>query len=162
MKPFDDEWRLGDTYLTSIGQYGFQVTPIQMLRAYSAIANGGTLVTPHVIKGEQGSTKELNLDLADLKVVTEGMRRTVIQERGTARALERKDLEIAAKSGTAELGASKAQVNSWIAGYFPYDKPQYAFILFMEYGPRSNTVGAGSVMGKVFDWMSENRKEYFE
>ncbi len=162
MKTFGDEWRLGDTYLTSIGQYGFQATPIQMLRAYSAIANGGTLVTPHVIKGEQGSTKELNLDATDLKVVTEGMRRTVIQERGTARSLERKDLEIAAKSGTAELGASKAQVNSWIAGYFPYDKPQYAFILFMEYGPRSNTVGAGSVMGKVFDWMAVHRPEYFE
>ncbi len=162
LKTFDDEWRLGDTYLTSIGQFGFQTTPIQMLRAYSALANGGTLVTPHVIKGEQGETKELNLDANDLKVVTEGMRRTVVQNGGTARALERKDLAIAAKSGTAELGASKAHVNSWIAGYFPYEAPQYAFILFMEYGPRSNTVGAGSVMGKVFDWMAEHRKEYFE
>ncbi len=161
-KTFGDEWRLGDTYLTSIGQFGFQVTPIQMLRAYSAIANGGTLVTPVVKKGEQGTTKNLNLDMNDLKIVTEGMRRTVVQEGGTARALERSDVEIAAKSGTAELGASKAHVNSWIAGYFPYDKPKYAFILFMEYGPRSNTVGAGSVMGKVFDWMKENRKEYFE
>lgn len=160
MKTFDEEWRLGDTYNTSIGQYGFQVTPLQMLRAYAAIANGGTLVTPHVIKGEQGSREELNLDLNDLKVVTEGMRSTVTHERGTAKALNRKDTEIAAKSGTAELGAAKAQVNSWIAGYFPYDKPKYAFVLFMEYGPRSNTVGAGSVMGKVFDWMAENRKEY--
>lgn len=160
-KTFNDDWRLGDTYLTSIGQYGFQITPIQMLRAYAAIANGGTLVTPHVIKGEQGATVNLNLNQENLKVVTEGMRRTVIQNGGTARALERKDVEIAAKSGTAELGVSKAHVNSWIAGYFPYEKPKYAFILFMEYGPRSNTVGAGSVMGKVFDWMGEHRSEYF-
>ncbi len=161
-KIFDDEWRLGDTYLTSIGQFGFQTTPIQMLRAYAGIANGGTLVTPHVILGEQGDMKELNLDMNDLKVVTEGMRKTVTQAGGTARALERTDVEIAAKSGTAELGASKAHVNSWIAGYFPYEKPKYAFILFMEYGPRSNTVGAGSVMGKVFDWMAIHRPEYLK
>ena len=162
MSHFNDDWRLGDTYLTSIGQYGFQITPIQMLRAYSALANGGTLVTPHVIQGEQGDTQGLDLYPEDLKVVTEGMRRTVIQNGGTARALERKDVAIAAKSGTAELGTSKAHVNSWVAGFFPYEKPKYAFILLMEYGPRSNTVGAGSVMGKVFDWMGEYRKEYFE
>src|SRR3989344_5533171 len=38
---FEDDWRLGDTYFTAIGQFGFLTTPIQMLRAYSAIANGG-------------------------------------------------------------------------------------------------------------------------
>ena len=42
-------WRLGDTYNTSIGQYRFQVTPVQMIRFVSAIANGGQLLTPHVI-----------------------------------------------------------------------------------------------------------------
>lgn len=160
-KTFNDDWRLGDTYLTSIGQYGFQVTPLQMLRAYAALANGGYLVTPHVLKDEQGMRKNIFLNLDDLKVVTEGMRRTVIQDGGTARALERKDVAVAAKSGTAELGTSKAHVNSWIAGFFPYEKPRYAFILFMEYGPRSNTVGASSVMGKVFEWISEHRPEYF-
>lgn len=158
---FNDDWRLGDTYLTSIGQFGFQTTPLQMLRAYAALANGGTLVTPGIIKGEQGSTTPLNLNQDDLNVVQEGMRRTVIQVGGTARALERKDLAIAAKSGTAELGTSKAMVNSWIAGYFPYEEPKYAFILMMEYGPRTNMVGASSVMGKTFDWMAEHRKDYF-
>jgi len=159
---FKDDWRLGDTYLTSIGQFGFQTTPLQMLRAYAALANGGKLVTPHLIRGDSGELKDIGLIPEDLKVVQEGMRATVIQEGGTARALERKDVKIAAKSGTAELGASKAYVNSWIAGYFPYEKPKYAFILFMENGPRSNTVGAGSVMGKVFDWIALNRPEYFE
>lgn len=157
---FNDDWRLGDTYLTAIGQYGFQTTPIQMLRAYAALANKGSLITPVLLKGEKGSTTSLNLDMDALRVVTEGMRQTVIQTGGTARSLERKDVEIAAKSGTAELGASKAHVNSWIAGFFPYQKPKYAFILFMEYGPRSNTVGAGSVMGKVFEWMATERPEY--
>lgn len=159
---FDDEWRVGDTYLTSIGQFGFQSTPLQILRGYAALANGGTLVTPHVIKDAEGAKKDLNLDPSHLAVVQDGMRRTVIQEGGTARALERKDVEIAAKSGTAELGESKANVNSWIAGFFPYEEPRYAFVLLMEYGPRANTVGAGSVMGKVFDWMALNRVEYLK
>lgn len=159
-KVFNDDWRLGDTYLTSIGQFGFKTTPMQMLRAYAAIANGGTLVTPHVIRGEQGATQLLTLNQDDLKVVWEGMRGTVTKVGGTARALEREDVAIAAKSGTAELGESKSMVNSWIAGFFPYKEPKYAFILFMEYGPRTNTVGAGRVMGKVFDWMAEHRKEY--
>jgi penicillin-binding protein 2 len=114
-----------------------------------------------VVKGEQGDTIDLDLNQAHLKIVQEGMRRTVIQDGGTARALERNDLEIAAKSGTAEAGIDNARVNSWIAGYFPYEDPQYAFILMMENGPRSNTVGASSVMGKMFDWMAENRPEYF-
>lgn len=159
---FDDEWRLGDTYLTAIGQYSMQVTPLQMLRAYAALANGGYLVTPHLMKDQVGNRTDLHLKSDALSVVREGMRGTVVQEGGTARALERKDVAIAAKSGTAELGASKAMVNSWVAGFFPYEKPKYAFILMMEYGPRTNTVGASRVMGNVFDWMAENRPEYLE
>jgi penicillin-binding protein 2 len=43
-----DIWRVGDTYNTSIGQYGFQVTPISMVRAIGGIANMGTILTPHL------------------------------------------------------------------------------------------------------------------
>ncbi|HEU4677520.1 MAG TPA: penicillin-binding transpeptidase domain-containing protein [Candidatus Paceibacterota bacterium] len=160
-KVFKDEWRLGDTYLTSIGQFGFQVTPLQMLRAYAAIANGGKLVTPQVVLGAEGDTVDLHLDQSALTVVKEGMREAVTKVGGTARALDRKDVMVAAKSGTAELGTSKAYVNSWVAGFFPYEHPKYVFILLMEYGPRTNTVGSSSVMGKVFEWMATHRKEYF-
>jgi penicillin-binding protein 2 len=49
-KNFNNEiWRIGDTYNTAIGQYGFQVTPIQALRAVSAIATGGELITPSIL-----------------------------------------------------------------------------------------------------------------
>jgi penicillin-binding protein 2 len=161
-KIFNDDWRLGDTYLTSIGQFGVQATPLQMLRGYAALANDGYLVTPQLVKGATGSRVNLNLKQDALKVVRDGMRRAVIQPGGTARALERPDVAVAAKSGTAELGASKAMVNSWIAGFFPYEEPKYAFILMMEYGPRANTVGASRVMGNVFNWMAENRPEYFQ
>ncbi len=159
-KVFDDDWRLGDTYFTSIGQFGFLTTPIQMLRAYAALANGGTLVTPHVLKGEQGATQNLSLNQDYLKIIHEGMRKTVNFDGGTARALERKDVAVAAKSGTAEVGAGNAYVNSWAAGFWPYEDPKYAFILMMDRAPRSNALGATRIMGDVMQWISVNRPEY--
>lgn len=157
---FNDDWRLGDTYFTAIGQFGFLVTPIQMLRAYSALANGGTLITPHVIRGEQGEKTDLHLNQNYLKIIHEGMRETVTLNGGTARALERSDVAIAAKSGTAEIGLNNAYVNSWVAGFWPYEKPKYAFILMMDKAPRSNALGASRIMGDVFEWMSLHRPEY--
>ncbi len=159
---FDDDWRLGDTYFTSIGQFGFLTTPIQMLRAYSALANGGTLVNPHVIRGKQGETLELNLDKNVLKIVHEGMRKTVNMDGGTARSLERKDVAVAAKSGTAEVGVGNAYVNSWAAGFWPYENPKYAFILMMDKAPRSNALGATRIMGDVMEWISIHRSEYLK
>lgn len=157
---FDDDWRLGDTYYTAIGQFGFLTTPIQMVRAYAALGNGGTLVTPHVIKGEQGDTVDLGLNQDYLQIIHEGMRKTVNFPGGTARSLERSDVAIAAKSGTAEIGAGNAYVNSWAAGFWPYEDPQYAFILMMDKAPRSNALGATRIMGDVVEWMSTNRPEY--
>ena len=157
---FNDDWRLGDTYFTAIGQYGFQATPLQMLRAYGALASGGILITPHVIKGNVGSSTDLKLNKNYLKIIHEGMRKTVILPGGTARGLERSDVAIAAKSGTAEIGAGNAFVNSWAAGFWPYEDPKYAFILMMDKAPRSNALGATRIMGGVFDWMAQNRPEY--
>lgn len=157
---FDDDWRLGDTYFTAIGQFGFLTAPIQMLRAYSALANGGYLLTPHVIKGDQSEKIDLNLNPDYLKIIHEGMRKTVNFDGGTARALDRKDVAIAAKSGTAEVGQGNAFVNSWAAGFFPYEEPEYAFILMMDRAPRSNALGATRIMGDVVEWMSQNRPEY--
>ncbi|MCA9358030.1 hypothetical protein KC902_02090 [Candidatus Kaiserbacteria bacterium] len=157
---FHDDWRLGDTYFTAIGQFGFLATPIQMLRAYGALANGGTLINPHVIKGEVGESKDIGLNPDYLQIIHEGMRKTVVYNGGTARGLERKDVAVAAKSGTAEIGAGNAYVNSWAAGFWPYEDPQYAFILMMDKAPRANRLGATTIMGQVFEWMSQNRPEY--
>jgi penicillin-binding protein 2 len=157
---FDDDWRLGDTYTTSIGQFGFLVTPLQMLRAYAALANGGKLFTPHVVKDATPEYTDLHLNPDYLTVVHEGMRMTVTSDRGTALSLRRADVAIAAKSGTAELGLDKAHVNSWVAGFFPYEHPKYSFILLMERAPRSNTLGATTVMNHVFTWMSQHTPQY--
>jgi len=140
-KIFNDDWRLGDTYFTSIGQYGVQVTPIQIIRAVSAIANGGMVIEPKIVADNEPAivNRKVSVSDANLQIVREGMRQGVLV--GTAKGLNYQDFEIAAKTGTAELGVSKEDVNSWTTGFFPYEKPRYAFVVVMERGSRHNTIG---------------------
>lgn len=158
-----DPWRIGDTYHTSIGQYGFQVTPIQMVRAVGALANEGTLYTPHFILGDEDMEKivekvELKKEYYD--IVHDGMRQAVTY--GTAVALNVPYVKVAAKTGTAQLGVLKNRVNSWTVGFFPYENPKYAFTILMESGPSNGSVGASSIMRQLLDWMSIYTPEYFE
>jgi penicillin-binding protein 2 len=158
-----DPWRIGDTYHTAIGQYGFQVTPMEMARATAAIANDGKLLTPHLVLGD--TTKENQVTVVNLKkdyfnTVQEGMREAV--STGTAVGLNVPYVQVAAKTGTAQLGVAKNKVNSWVIGFFPYQNPKYAFAIMMEAGPNTNSVGASSVMRQLLDWMSVNTPEYFK
>lgn len=156
----DEEWRLGDTYHTSIGQYGYLVTPIQMARATAAIANGGTLLTPKIAKHVPTEKKDLGLDPSHLQVIRQGMRLGV--QDGTARGLSYSDLAFAAKTGTAEVGTTKGYVNSWVIGFFPYENPRYAFATVLEHGPSKNLIGATAAMRNFFDWARYEKKELFE
>lgn len=153
-----EAWRVGDTYNTSIGQYGFQVTPVQAVKAFAAIANGGMLLEPTVVLGERRPAVKLNFNPDNLQVVKEGMRQGVVS--GTAANLNLPFIKVAAKTGTAELGSRKEFVNSWVTGFFPYDNPRYAFAVVMEKGPHENTIGALYVIRQLLEWMNENTPEY--
>jgi len=158
-----DPWRIGDTYHTAIGQYGFQVTPMEMARAVAAIANNGKLLTPHLVLSD--FEKENQISLIDLKkeyfdIVRQGMREAVTY--GTALALNVPYAEVAAKTGTAQIGIAKNKVNSWVIGFFPYTNPKYAFVMMMEAGPSTNSTGASSIMRELLDWMSVNTPGYFK
>ena len=120
---------MGDTYHTAIGQFGFQVTPLQLLSAYGALANGGILRTPHFARGETSASRDLGLSETHLTVIREGVRQSV--QEGTARSLARSDVRIAAKTGTAEVGEGNQFINSWVAGYFPYVHPKSAFVALL-------------------------------
>lgn len=156
-----DIWRLGDTYFTSIGQYGFQVTPIQMVRGIAMIANEGKILEPHLLKDAEPvvDMEVTNIDHKTYQIVKEGMRLAV--EEGTAKGLNLSDVKIAAKTGTAELGITKANVNSWTVGFFPYENPKYAFAVVMEKGDRHNLIGGVAVTRRLFDWILWNKPEYF-
>lgn len=159
---FDGEpWRIGDTYHTSIGQYGVLVTPLQMARMAAAIANEGTLVKPTILKQATSTVavgEKLPVPKGYFDIVHEGMQLAV--KEGTAKGLDTPSVSVAAKTGTAELGVSKEQVNSWVIGFWPFDKPRYAFVVAMEKGARTNTIGGVFVMRTLFDWMAGNLPEY--
>ncbi len=159
----DGVWRIGDTYHTAIGQYGFQVTPIEMARAVASIANSGELLTPHfILEDIEKENKTLALDFKKeyFNVVQKGMRLAVTN--GTAITLNVPYTHVAAKTGTAQLGVAKNKVNSWVIGFFPYENPKYAFTVMMEAGPSTNGVGASFILRQLLDWMSINSADYFK
>jgi penicillin-binding protein 2 len=156
-----EPWRLGDTYHSVIGQYGFQVTPLQVVRAIGAVANYGTLLHPTILANDTSLIKNaehITLPRTEFDVVHEGMRLSAIQ--GTAVALNVDYVKIGAKTGTAELGVNKDFDNSWVTGFFPYDNPRYSFVVMMEHGPIHNVIGAPYVARQLFDWMHVNTPEY--
>ncbi len=160
----DPQWRIGDTYHTAIGQYGFQVTPLQMARVVGAIATNGALVTPTILAASTTPIHQPARDISStipanfFQIVREGMRLAVTE--GTGTGLNVPSVAIAAKTGTAELGVEKADVNSWVIGFFPYETPRYAFAVVMEHGHRENTIGGVFVMRQFIDWLAQTAPEY--
>lgn len=150
-----DPWRIGDTYNTSIGQYGLQVTPIQMLRAVSGIASKGSLVTPTIIKNAEGNDvsniEKLPFSENTYTPVHDGMRMVVTE--GTAQSLNNNILHVAAKTGTAQI-KQNTRINSWSIGFFPYENPKYAFTVIMENGPKVSS-GASNAFKPVVQLFAE-------
>src|SRR3989338_389936 len=110
-----DIWRLGDTYITSIGQYGTQITPINAARFTAAIANRGKVLKPTLLASSTPEVqKSLDFRKEDWKIVHEGMRESVTY--GTSAGLNVLYVKTAAKTGTAEIGAGKKYVHSWSIG----------------------------------------------
>lgn len=158
-----DIWRIGDTYNTSIGQYGFQVTPIQATRAVAALANGGKMIEPTILFGDTSRpSKTVQLPIQNpeyYRIISEGMRMTVTE--GTAQATNVPYIEIAAKTGTAQVGVRNQYINSWIVGFFPYQNPKYAFVLLLERGPATTTYGASPTFRMFLDLVQMRAPEYF-
>lgn len=157
---FNEPWYLGDTYHTVIGQYGTQVTPVQIARAVTAMANEGTLLVPTILKGD-GPHVDRTIDLpkSEFEIVHEGMRLSTLI--GTTVGINVPYAHFAGKSGTAELGAEKANVNSWVTGFWPYENPKYAFAVTLEHGSVHNLIGAVAVMRGTLDTLNRVAPEYF-
>jgi penicillin-binding protein 2 len=148
-KVFNEPWYLGDTYFTAIGQYSMQVTPLQMARAVAAVANGGRLLTPTLVKGQIPNYTRVPVAATALAVVREGMRQGVTS--ALASAINLSYVDVAAKTGTAQTGTRNQYDNSWLIGFFPYDHPQYAFSVVLERGPPNAGGQAVQVMRQLFE-----------
>ncbi len=144
---FNDAWRDGDTVNLSIGQGPITVTPLQMAVATSAIANGGRVYTPRLVRGMRAAGEEIFSELPPamvhdlqwspeaLRVVRGGMRDVIMGERGTARNARVPGLTYAAKTGTAEYGPKdEGRKHAWMVAFAPYEQPQYAIALLVADG----------------------------
>jgi penicillin-binding protein 2 len=158
-KVFEEDWRLGDTYHTAIGQYGFQVTPLQVVRYIASIANGGTLMTPQIVAGAKPEGKSVGIKDSDLEIVREGMRAGVT-DGGTAAAMNMGGIDIAGKTGTAQIGTHNQYMNSWAVGFWPYENPRYAFAVVLEKGPSTSLSGASPAMAPFLQWLRDTKPEY--
>ena len=160
--PEDPAWRIGDTYHTAIGQYGFQITPIQAVRYVAAIANGGKLLTPQLFASSTAEYRSIGIPDADLEVVREGMRLGVTSQRSDAieKFFNMSGIELAGKTGTAQIGAHNQWINSWSVGFWPASHPRYAFAAVLERAPAGTPSGAAPGMLPFFQWLISAHPEY--
>ncbi|MCT0199136.1 penicillin-binding protein 2 [Synechococcus sp. CS-1325] len=144
-----EDWTSVDTITSSIGQGAVAVTPLQMARLYAAIANGGWLVTPHLVDRPM-SRQWLGLKPSTLAVLRQGLREVVTQ--GTATLLNIPGLPpVAGKTGTAE--DPPRQDHAWFGGYAPAEKPNLVIIAFGENsGGYGGTVAAPMVKALMTTW----------
>jgi len=143
--PGETPWIVEDIASASIGQSVVLVTPLQLARAYAVFANGGYLITPHLVEGKRNwrSGKYLQkVDIAEttLDTIRRGLRKVVTSGTGMAINLDTSIFPpVAGKTGTAE-DTSGGSDHSWFACFAPYDYGEIVIVAFAQ-----NTPGGGSV-----------------
>ncbi len=145
--------------------YGVEVTPMQTLTLYNAIANNGEMVKPQFvseIKEKNKTIKKFEKEVINPKICSEGTIKKLkavmenVVRRGTAKSIYSKDFSMAGKTGTAQVnygvngGIDKHYISSFV-GFFPVDKPKYTCIVVVH--KPNTTTGSyygADVAGPVF------------
>ena len=168
----DRPWRVADTRLVAVGQGSLTATPLQIARMMAAVANGGKLVTPHLVRHlgmTQTAEEEPVVDVSKasgqsidvppprpipglrrstLDAIRQGLRATVESPQGTAHGTVFLDLiEVAGKTGTAETGGGRSD-HAWFAGYVPIEKPKFALVVVLQHSGNGGEV-AGPVARRL-------------
>ncbi len=143
--PGETPWIVEDMASASIGQSVVQVTPLQLARAYAVFANGGYLITPHLVDGNTNWRSEKYMQKVDIQETTlatirRGLRKVVTSGTGMAIDTDNSILPtVAGKTGTAE-DSSGGDDHAWFACFAPYDSGEIVIVAFVQ-----NTPGGGSV-----------------
>lgn len=165
-----ESWHQGETLNVSIGQGYNLTTPVQMLVLTSAIANGGSLYRPQVLRrietagGESVKTIEpmvtgnLSIDPETMRIIRQGMWEAVNTKKGTAQGIKLKQIPISGKTGTAQLIARKEPTegdqdeeeeiadkfkpHAWFVAYAPSEQPRIAIAVIVEHGEHGSTAAA--------------------
>jgi len=160
-----EPWYPGDTINLSIGQGYLLVTPLEIYQMIATISTNGITYRPHLLKqvnDEKGKIITQNLPKIENEVklkpdvwqtVIRGMRKVVTE--GTGKACRDLPVAVAGKTGTAQNPHGKD--HSWFAGFFPYDDPQYAFMVLVENGGDGS--GEAAHRGRdLVQWILDNRE----
>lgn len=142
-----ESWYIGNTYHLSIGQGDLLVTPMQIANATAAIANNGVLYSPRSVREIAGSNDEVILRLDpenyindkdifsedNLRIVKEGMRKTVTS--GSAHAVfgDNFIVSVSGKTGTAQFG-HEDKTHAWFTCFAPHDEPELVLTVIVEDG----------------------------
>lgn len=168
---YAETWLTGDTYNMSIGQGFVLATPLQMVNAFAAIANGGTLYRPFVVKEildadgnvvrvtEPEVIRRLAVDPEHIQLIQDGLRAVIAAEYGTAfDEFDVPGIVASGKTGTAEFcdrypqcldrdGRVKTS-HAWFASYAPTDNPEIVTVVFV-YGGGEGSQVAVPVTNKI-------------
>ena len=169
----DRLWKPGDSLNLSIGQGDLTVTPLQMARFYAAIANGGKLVTPHILQDVENPNGTVvptkapaaprpvqGLDPANLKVVQQGLLMGTHDPLGTSYGVFGQfPVSIAGKTGTAQKlvripGFTGERDQSWWCGYGPSNSAKLVVCAVIENGGEGGSAAAPAaerVFAKFFN-----------
>lgn len=142
----DRPWTDGDNVNLSVGQGDLQANPLQMAVAYSALANGGTVVTPHLaqsietVTGETieevrpAAKRQIDFSPGTRETIMKGMEEALQDPTGTAyQVFGNWKIKVAGKTGTAERG-SDIPDQSWFAAMAPADDPEIVVVATVERG----------------------------
>ena len=165
-RPKDREWS-GITLPWMAYGYGFEISPLQTLTLYNAIANEGKMIKPVFVTSvsladnmkEEFETETINSKICSgktlnqLKVLLEG-----VVDRGTAKNLKNSYYRIAGKTGTSQIlkdGRYEKKYITSFVGYFPAHAPKYSAIVLIK-NPRGIFQYGNSVAGPVFKDIADN------
>ena len=163
-------WWDGDTYQLSIGQGNLLATPLQVASAFAAIANGGTLYEPQMVKAVIGNGKKVEeyrplvvkeniVKRENIQVVKEGLRQAVTS--GSSTILNQVSVPVAAKTGTAQTGRKdengKDYLYSWVAAFAPYDNPKIVITVMVE-DAKEGSIAVLPVAKDVLNWYFSNKQ----
>ncbi|HEU5058952.1 MAG TPA: penicillin-binding transpeptidase domain-containing protein [Kofleriaceae bacterium] len=147
--------RLGYIFRTAIGNGDVRVTAVQLAMAYGAIANGGRLFEPRIVRRIQTASGELVEDRPPvlrrrveispdtLEILREGTWRAVNVAGGTGHAARQGAIPMAGKTGTALTPSDDAgDSHAWFVGWAPADRPELLVVVFIEHGGVGGKVAA--------------------
>lgn len=156
----DTKWYPAETISVAIGQGPLIVTPLQVANMTAAIANGGKVYRPHVLRmiekrDAQGGVRKMMSEkrvIHEVKIapnalasVRQGLWQVVNEEGGTGGNARVEGLDVSGKTGTVQVIAQHGWVkaeslpfkyrdHAWFAGFAPLDNPQMVVVVFVEHG----------------------------